>query len=271
MPGIPVAVRHAMWALDGRRVALRRPRPADEHAYAATMDDDFRRINGWDTGLVDRSLQLIRSPRAISLLAWALIWSRETGSVVGSISADQVNAAGRTCQLGWWLGPEHRGRGYGTEAVRLALGALHAAGVERIRIGTALDNVAVRRVAAKVGAAEESQTGHRLPDGRWVDAIWYVHTSSAAPQGVVCDSGPVGRQDQGDANATRLSDRRPQETTMADKKLDKVKGRAKEAAGDLTGDRDLEREGKVDRASGGIKDKLDDVTDKVKDVIRRDR
>jgi RimJ/RimL family protein N-acetyltransferase len=192
MPGIPVAVRQAMWALDGSRVALRRPHPADEHAYAATMDDDFRRINGWDTGLVDRSLQLIRSPPAISLLAWALIWSRETGSVVGSISADQVDADGRTCELGWWLGPGHRGRGYGTEAVCLALGALHAAGVERIRIGTALDNVAVRRVAAKVGAAEESQTGHRLPNGRRVDAIWYVHTSPAAPHGVGLRQRPRG-------------------------------------------------------------------------------
>ncbi|HEX6165809.1 MAG TPA: CsbD family protein [Acidimicrobiales bacterium] len=58
---------------------------------------------------------------------------------------------------------------------------------------------------------------------------------------------------------------------MADEKLDKMKGRAKEAAGDLTGDRDLEREGKVDRASGGIKGKLDEVTEKVKGVIRRDR
>lgn len=56
---------------------------------------------------------------------------------------------------------------------------------------------------------------------------------------------------------------------MADEKFDKAKGRAKEAAGDLTGDRDLQREGKVDRTSGGIKEKLDDVTGKVKDMFRR--
>jgi uncharacterized protein YjbJ (UPF0337 family) len=58
---------------------------------------------------------------------------------------------------------------------------------------------------------------------------------------------------------------------MADEKFDEAKGRAKEAAGDLTGDRDLEREGKVDRASSGIKGKLNEVTDKVKGAIRRDR
>jgi len=57
---------------------------------------------------------------------------------------------------------------------------------------------------------------------------------------------------------------------MADEKFDKAKGRAKEAAGDLSGDRDLQREGKVDRASGGLKEKLNDVTDKVKGMFRRD-
>jgi uncharacterized protein YjbJ (UPF0337 family) len=39
----------------------------------------------------------------------------------------------------------------------------------------------------------------------------------------------------------------------------------------LTGNRDLEREGKVDRASGSIKDKLNDMTGKLKQMLRRDR
>lgn len=57
---------------------------------------------------------------------------------------------------------------------------------------------------------------------------------------------------------------------MADEKFDKAKGRAKEAAGDLTGDRDMQREGKVDRASGGMKEKLNEAADKVKGMFRRD-
>ena len=35
---------------------------------------------------------------------------------------------------------------------------------------------------------------------------------------------------------------------------DDAKGRLKEAAGDLTGDDDLKREGKVDKATGAVKD-----------------
>ena len=48
---------------------------------------------------------------------------------------------------------------------------------------------------------------------------------------------------------------------------DDLKGRAKEAVGDLTNDRDLKREGKVDRASGKAKDYVDDVKDKAEDAI----
>ncbi len=51
---------------------------------------------------------------------------------------------------------------------------------------------------------------------------------------------------------------------------DEAKGRLKEAAGDLTGDDDLKREGKVDRAEGTAKEKLDEAADKVKDAVTSD-
>jgi uncharacterized protein YjbJ (UPF0337 family) len=51
---------------------------------------------------------------------------------------------------------------------------------------------------------------------------------------------------------------------------DDAKGRIKEAAGDLTDNDDLKREGKVDRAAGAAKEKVDDAADKVKDVVSSD-
>jgi uncharacterized protein YjbJ (UPF0337 family) len=50
-------------------------------------------------------------------------------------------------------------------------------------------------------------------------------------------------------------------------KIDQAKGRAKEAAGDLTDDKDLQREGKSDRVGGEIKEKVTDAVDKVKDKV----
>jgi uncharacterized protein YjbJ (UPF0337 family) len=69
---------------------------------------------------------------------------------------------------------------------------------------------------------------------------------------------------------------------MSEGQFDELKGRAKEAAGDLTDDEDLEREGKVDKATGEakqkadsvidkVRDKAEDALDKVKDLISRDR
>jgi uncharacterized protein YjbJ (UPF0337 family) len=52
--------------------------------------------------------------------------------------------------------------------------------------------------------------------------------------------------------------------------MDEAKGRVKEAAGDLTGNQDLKDEGKVDRASGTVKDAVGGVADKAKDALKHD-
>jgi uncharacterized protein YjbJ (UPF0337 family) len=45
---------------------------------------------------------------------------------------------------------------------------------------------------------------------------------------------------------------------------DKIKGRVKEAVGALTNDKRLKKEGKLDQASGAVKDGIEKVVDKVK-------
>lgn len=46
--------------------------------------------------------------------------------------------------------------------------------------------------------------------------------------------------------------------------LDEFKGRAKEAAGDLTDNDELKREGKVDKGKGKVKEVVDKIADKFK-------
>ncbi len=50
-------------------------------------------------------------------------------------------------------------------------------------------------------------------------------------------------------------------------KTDQLKGRVKETAGSLTGDKDLESEGKADRRVGAVKHTLDHAKDKVEEMI----
>lgn len=50
-------------------------------------------------------------------------------------------------------------------------------------------------------------------------------------------------------------------------KFDELKGRAKEAAGDVTDNDDLKREGKRDRTAGQVKQKVGNAKDWVDDRI----
>jgi uncharacterized protein YjbJ (UPF0337 family) len=54
---------------------------------------------------------------------------------------------------------------------------------------------------------------------------------------------------------------------MSDHKGEEIKGRVKEAAGDLTGNGELKREGRIDRGSAAAKKTLDKVSDKLKDAV----
>jgi uncharacterized protein YjbJ (UPF0337 family) len=54
------------------------------------------------------------------------------------------------------------------------------------------------------------------------------------------------------------------------KNVDEGRGRLKEAAGSLTGDEDLKREGKADQARASIKDRIDRAAEKVKDMLDGD-
>ena len=54
---------------------------------------------------------------------------------------------------------------------------------------------------------------------------------------------------------------------MSDHKGEEMKGRTKEAAGAVTGDDDLKREGKVDQASASVKDTIGDAADSIKEAV----
>jgi uncharacterized protein YjbJ (UPF0337 family) len=60
------------------------------------------------------------------------------------------------------------------------------------------------------------------------------------------------------------------------KEVDKTKGKIKQAVGDLTGNKDLKKQGKADERAGkakgfvaDVKDKADNVVDTVKDKVTK--
>lgn len=55
---------------------------------------------------------------------------------------------------------------------------------------------------------------------------------------------------------------------MSTGKTDELKGRVKEAAGALTGDAKLKREGRLDQVAGQAKQAADKVIDKIKGAAK---
>jgi uncharacterized protein YjbJ (UPF0337 family) len=51
-------------------------------------------------------------------------------------------------------------------------------------------------------------------------------------------------------------------------KSEEIKGRVKEAAGALTDDEKLRREGKLDQATGKVKQAVEKVVEKTKDIVK---
>ena len=54
---------------------------------------------------------------------------------------------------------------------------------------------------------------------------------------------------------------------MSGHKGEELQGRLKEAVGDVTGDKALEREGKIDQGSAAAKRKIDDAAGAIKKAI----
>jgi uncharacterized protein YjbJ (UPF0337 family) len=52
---------------------------------------------------------------------------------------------------------------------------------------------------------------------------------------------------------------------------DDAKGRIKEAAGKVTGDKDLQNEGKLDQAEGKAKEGIDKLAEKARSLFRKDK
>jgi len=104
------------------------------------------------------------------------------GRLCGSIQARAPERAlpPGVCELGIELVPEVRGRGIGTEAVRLLGGHLLENGYPRVQASTDVDNVAMRRALERAGYAFEGVQRAFMPEGdRRVDYALYALTAGS--------------------------------------------------------------------------------------------
>jgi RimJ/RimL family protein N-acetyltransferase len=109
--------------------------------------------------------------------------------VLGSVG---LHAEGGEVELGYWLGRQHWGHGYATEAVRAMLSIARAIGHRRLYAAHFLDNIASGKVLQRVGFRPQGELAPRMSvaRGEFVPARRYA-LDLAEPDGKGSDEGPM--------------------------------------------------------------------------------
>lgn len=175
-----------------RRLRYRRGRHSGPEIALSDGVVQLRLIDERDRGLVDRAAKDPEIRRRFGLLKtrphdyFAYYWhGSRSGKAVAFTICDARGAgsglvtverrsAGRA-QLGYWLLPDGRGRGYSTRALRLvSRWALDQPDVFRLQLTTAPDNTASQRVAERSGYRREGVLrSYQDIDGRREDAVLF--------------------------------------------------------------------------------------------------
>jgi RimJ/RimL family protein N-acetyltransferase len=158
--------------LAGRLVTLR-PTERSDAAEVAAVDAETVRLTGThrDFQLAELEQWCATRGEQPDRLDWAII-ENATGAWAGEVVFNDLDADNRSCAFRILLqGPRFFGRGFGTEATRLALDYAFGLGVHRIELEVYDFNPRARRVYEKAGFRHEGTKREALLwDGSWVDA-----------------------------------------------------------------------------------------------------
>lgn len=172
------------------RLVLRRPRRSDADAFAAAIDAEMMAANGWTASTRWWAIARMSQSDRVPVDYVTVIADRSTSALLGWISVSKADLAAGTCELGWSMAPHARNKGYSSEAIGAAFDALHRAGYAQITVGTAEENLPVRRVLERTGATLIRSSPHTLPNGSTIPGVWYVHRPDApSPDAAEASSG----------------------------------------------------------------------------------
>lgn len=171
LPPTAASDRVLLWWPDARVL--------DREAYLANIDEVVVENMGWTE---ENVLQL----RWRTLMPMAFVLAREfaaadadTGRLIGGAGYSPDPQDPTAGSIGCWVGPEHRGKGYGAEILRLMVdhaGRWHQGPLSLL---TRQDNAAMRHLAVAAGGEEVEQFDHVLPNGNEVPSVRYLFPGPA--------------------------------------------------------------------------------------------
>jgi RimJ/RimL family protein N-acetyltransferase len=167
----------------GARVALRRFHLADLTAFVAyRTSPQVARFQSWDApyplAAGDSLIRAMLHQHPDTAGEWFqfAVVLRSTRELIGDCAARTDGDDPRQAEIGYTIAPEHQGRGYATEAVRVLLGYLvEARGKHRVTASCDARNTASARVLERVGMRREGHLRESTwAKGEWTDDLLYA-------------------------------------------------------------------------------------------------
>lgn len=161
-------------------IVLRPPTAADEAVLIASVQSSLAELTPWLPWATE-------AYGSASALGWIngefgdvhrFVIMSESGEHLGNIALNDVDAAHRRANLGYWVRSDCASRGVATEALRrMPKFAFEETNLQRLEILACVDNEASRRVAEKAGAHYEGVAKKRITlHGRQHDAHQFSFT-----------------------------------------------------------------------------------------------
>lgn len=165
-----IAVLPRPLELAGDGLQLRPWRTEDADALYEATRESIASVSPWlpwltdNYTLADAALWIQQSAEGMERGdAYALGIFDTQGQVLGDIALNRVDLRRRSANLGYWVRSSAQGRGVATRAARaLADFGFDALGLVRIEIVVAVDNLASRRVAERLGSHLDGVSPNRI-------------------------------------------------------------------------------------------------------------
>lgn len=166
--------------VDTQRLRLR-PFTVDDvdDVVRAVDDPEIRRWLPWADGYDrDRAVEYCteeahRAPE--SKLTWAI---DADDHLVGSIALIRADWSDAKAEVGYWVAPWARRRGYAVEAVRGVAAYAYSIGFHRVELLAAVENAASRGVAERAGFTQEGVLREASRHGKgYTDMVLYAQLS----------------------------------------------------------------------------------------------
>ena len=159
--------------IDCGRVRLMALGEDDSREMFELIDRERERLGRWLSWVSScRSVEHVRERRRMNMskrregslfdYAISIPGAAMTRTIIGACGAFGFSEDGLTCELGYWIGQEHEGRGLVTEAVSGLQDACFRQGVEEIRISCVSENKRSASIPRKLGYQRKKHTGTGL-------------------------------------------------------------------------------------------------------------